>query len=590
MNALILIYLILIYIIFFYFKHCFYYNFFMKTLFDFFPFDVFPSIRPAQHDLLTQFEKTTKKYVVIQAPVATGKSAIAVTLLQSYASGYIITPRKFLQDQYAEDFPMFPVLKGKKNSPCVTHNQKESTYRSVQECPYLTKEQKFLAEYITVTLYDSDKVSVLPKTCCPYYVKLREVMDAPRAICNFHSFWFNGPGRWNEEGNIKARLAPRKILIIDEAHELEHVLRNIAAFHVKSYHIPSEMAHLTAPEWIDFLRPEVEKIAQEEFDQMMAGQLQIDENDLFYALSDDSELPDLKKYVHFKVAQLEALLQMEQEGGFVVRHELFKSKQEEKPKSEPLHLLTWVPLQIERHAARLFAEYERVVFMSGTIYDVAHFCAPFGLKTDHVETIGVTSPIPAKIRPIYCHKELMINTGYAHWEENIHQLAHILLRILTLPKLQNVKGLIHTTSYKMSRDIMQVLENTPVGRRLLVHHEYNFMPKLKAFFHSQDQDDVFMSPSCHQGVDFKDDRARFQIIIRVPYPNRADTFCAYQYDHHLDWIHYQTLVTLGQQLGRINRHETDAGITFLLDSRFYYFLKQNKQFLPEYVNETILWK
>lgn len=565
----------------------------MTNLTSFFPFDVFPAIRPVQQALLTQFEKTTKKYVVIQAPVATGKSAIAVTLLRAYASGYILTPRKFLQDQYAADFPAFPLLKGKKSYPCTTHNQKHATYRSAQECPYLTKEQKVLTQYITTILYSADKntikSSLLPKTCCPYYVNLREVMDSPRAICNFHSFWFNGPGKTSEDDKVQPRLSARDILIIDEAHELEHILRQIATFQVKSYHLPDKIERLTATEWINFLTPEVERIAQEEFDHLLAGHSRIDENDLFYVFNHDSEQPDFQKYLEFRKNQLKTIRALESEGGFVVKYEQVKKEKTKGQEITPPYVLTWIPLNIMHYAARLFAQYKRVVFMSGTIYNIKHFSAPFGLNSEQIETIHVASPIPAEIRPIYCDKNLMVNTSYAQWAAQQEKLTRILVTILTKPALQQVKGIIHTTSYQMSREIMQALAQTTVEHRLMTHQEKDFQVKLNAFFASEDHN-VFISPICGQGIDFKDDRARFQIIIRVPYPNRADTFCAYQYDHHIDWINYQTLVTLGQQLGRINRHEKDMGTTFLIDSRFYYFLKQNKQFLPDYVNETILWK
>lgn len=570
----------------------------MNTPPPFFPFDVFPTIRPAQEALLDQFEKTTQKYVVIQAPVATGKSAIAIALLNRHHSGYILTPRKFLQDQYAKDFPTYPILKGKKNYPCHTHNQKYATYRSVQECPLLAKEQKALIQYIGMTLYDSDKKegdkpTILPKTCCPYYVTLRQVMDHPRAICNFHSFWFNGPGRASQDKNIQARLSPRAILIIDEAHELEQVLRQIATFQVKSYHLPAKIETLSAAEWIDFLTPEIEQTATEEFEQMLAGNNVIDENDLFYLFHEDTKAPDLERYLQFKKNQLNIIEKLESEGGFVVKYELVKEsmKREKKAihKTEASYLLTWIPLNITAYAARLFDQYERVVFMSGTIYNIEHFSAPFGLNTNHIDTIHVDSPIPAKIRPIYCDKAFMVNTSYAQWAAQQEKLIHILVHILTLPELKHVKGLIHTTSYQMAREITKALEQTTVQHRIMTHHERDFDTKLNAFFTSQ-ENEVFISPICAQGIDFKNDRARFQIIIRVPYPNQADAFYTYQYHHNMAWINYQTLVTFGQQIGRINRHETDSGITFLLDSRFYYFLQQNKQFLPNYIHQTILSK
>ena len=33
---------------------------------------------------------------------------------------------------------------------------------------------------------------------------------------------------------------------------------------------------------------------------------------------------------------------------------------------------------------------------------------------------------------------------------------------------------------------------------------------------------MLISPSLHTGLDLKDERSRFQIIVKVPYPNRND--------------------------------------------------------------------
>jgi superfamily II DNA or RNA helicase len=42
--------------------------------------------------------------VILEAPVGSGKSAIAMTFARAVSNSHIITPRKSLQDQYFEDF------------------------------------------------------------------------------------------------------------------------------------------------------------------------------------------------------------------------------------------------------------------------------------------------------------------------------------------------------------------------------------------------------------------------------------------------------------------------------------------------------
>ena len=70
---------------------------------QYFPFN---TIRKQQEDainfVLEQFK--TKRYVLLESPVGSGKSAIALTVAKYFKSAYIITPQKILQQQYIKSF------------------------------------------------------------------------------------------------------------------------------------------------------------------------------------------------------------------------------------------------------------------------------------------------------------------------------------------------------------------------------------------------------------------------------------------------------------------------------------------------------
>ena len=101
---------------------------------------------------------------------------------------------------------------------------------------------------------------------------------------------------------------------------------------------------------------------------------------------------------------------------------------------------------------------------------------------------------------------------------------------------------------------------------------------------------ALFAPKCQQGVDFKDDRARFQIITRVPYLNTGDPFVSDMMQKSFDWYNYQALVIFGQQLGRPVRSEKDFGATFLLDERFHRFVSKNSKKLPQWVKDSFVYK
>src|SRR5262245_45881804 len=74
------------------------------TLVDSFPFR---SMRPFQREVLEQIEialVSAKKFLIFEAPVGFGKSAVAAALCNYLGSAYLLTSTKQLQDQYSADF------------------------------------------------------------------------------------------------------------------------------------------------------------------------------------------------------------------------------------------------------------------------------------------------------------------------------------------------------------------------------------------------------------------------------------------------------------------------------------------------------
>jgi Rad3-related DNA helicase len=113
----------------------------------------------------------------------------------------------------------------------------------------------------------------------------------------------------------------------------------------------------------------------------------------------------------------------------------------------------------------------------------------------------------------------------------------------------------------------------------MVHQPDNFQERLNYFLNDSEPDTVFISPTCYQGIDLKGDRGRFQIIIRVPYPNISDVFIKDMLDRSPLMFSYLALVTFGQQTGRVMRSPTDWGKTYLIDSRFSDVISQHRKWL-----------
>ncbi|HET8686541.1 MAG TPA: helicase C-terminal domain-containing protein, partial [Methanosarcina sp.] len=113
--------------------------------------------------------------------------------------------------------------------------------------------------------------------------------------------------------------------------------------------------------------------------------------------------------------------------------------------------------------------------------------------------------------------------------------------------------------------------------------------KLDAFYASSEPL-VFISPVCQQGVDFKGDRGRFQIVLRVPYPNTSDPLMSFKVENDFNWYNYQALIVFGQMVGRVNRAPDDYGATFLMDERFNRFISRNSRKLPQWLQKAFVYK
>jgi Rad3-related DNA helicase len=109
--------------------------------------------------------------------------------------------------------------------------------------------------------------------------------------------------------------------------------------------------------------------------------------------------------------------------------------------------------------------------------------------------------------------------------------------IMTLHK--NHKGLIHTTSYEQLNFIKENISQTN-KRRLLVTDPEIQRDEVIAQHVNSTKPTVLISPSLYMGLDLKDDLSRFQIITKVPYPNRGDRWIEEKRKINEQWYIWQT--------------------------------------------------
>jgi Rad3-related DNA helicase len=534
---------------------------------QFFPLEKPRGLQPAIIDEIDKVFKSGQKIIILEAPVGSGKSPIALTLARAARDCHILTPRKSLQDQYFDDFEEHIVLmKGRNSYPCTYDSTNAQYKRTITQIKTGKIKAPASGEESCGSGPCKDSKAIYEKCVgfngpCPYKVAMEVAQGNDIVVHNLHSFIF--------QTNFTESFVTRELLIIDEAHEIEGILRDFIS---KSFTSHKPVWTSKAPQSSD---PEDwrELLFSDDFVPIETA------SDRIKKQQDAEWLSERDSYL-LKVNGF--LTQLDSTG-----HKYTIKFHENRHGRTGVHInstVEFVPHKIGNAAQNSLFKYgEKVLLMSGTIYDKDVFCRNIGIDSKDAYFIRVPSTFPLKNRPVYLKPEYQVDTSFQEWDNNFDEMIGLIKKIMAT--FDDVKGLIHAPSYTAAEQISAVLNDS----RVVTHRPDTFQTKLTEFYAS-DKPQVFISPVCQQGVDFKGDRARFQIILRVPYPSTQDKFISEKVSSDFPWYNYQALVTFGQQLGRVNRSENDFGVTFLMDSRFNKFVSRNNTKLPKWQRDAFIWK
>lgn len=511
------------------------------------------------------FQEDEKRFIILEAPVGSGKSAMAMTFARAFEDSHVITPRKSLQDQYFEDFKDDVVLmKGRNAYPCtygVTNSEYRKVYKKLMEGRILPPTR---GEKNCSVGECKNSPSTFKRCCdnygkCPYTVAMELAQEHHTVVHNIHSFVF--------QTRFTEKFSKRNLLIIDEAHDVPGIIRDFITkkFTVGKLIRAGDVPNCgTVEEWADFF------LSGEFVPEETPADLRKKELDQTYQSPRDEYLT--------RVENLRAQAEYFNDGFVVKRREVYDGNRPDSTSFE------FVPESIGNAASNLLFDYgEKVLLMSGTIYDKAMYCKEIGLNPEQVHFIRVPSTFPVKNRPVYLKQDYQVDTSHANWDANFEEMITKIRKVMGIFK--DAKGLIHTPSYAASRQIQAALNDS----RVVSHESHDFQEALEDFYVSKEPQ-VFLSPVCQQGVDFKGDRARFQIVLRVPYMNTSDEFVAHKVQNDFPWYNYQALIVFGQQCGRVNRSESDFGVTFLMDERFNKFIAKNAKKIPAWLKDAMIWR
>ncbi len=244
------------------------------------------------------------------------------------------------------------------------------------------------------------------------------------------------------------------------------------------------------------------------------------------------------------------------------------------------------PLDPSKYIKAVVEKCPKTLIMSATILNDKTFERNLGLTSDDNSTkfIQIPSDFPVENRPIFPLSVEYLNFSNLQQTDVKSKISRAIDNIMHIHS--NDKGIIHTSSYDQLNFIKNNLSKTNSRRLILTDPEIERDEVIREHSESK-KPTVLISPSLHTGLDLKDHLSRFQIITKVPYPNIADKWTSEKRKINKEWYYWQTALRLVQAYGRSIRSKDDWAKTYVLDSAFNYFIKVNKNILPNWFLSAI---
>jgi ATP-dependent DNA helicase DinG len=488
---------------------------------------------------------------VIEAPPGVGKSHLAVTLARWSDNAYLLTSQKLLQDQYEREFGrLVQVVKGRDNYLCERY-----------------------PEARVPTSLGMCRRPRGPLCQCPYARAKAAALTGPVFCAN--TWYFATLRHWHAE-----QLPRRRLLIVDEAHNLEGQLVHVyaarfTAAEMKEWFGGTLPRLNNADEYRPLLAPHVERLEAEleavgrALEAVRPPDIEPDAFLQMPPTRDEVLLLERRDALAGVLARLRAFIDHD-DVEWIVRYP-----------AEAGATLELTPLGIAAKARELLTECAEItVLLSAYLGPSAVVAETLGFESDDVRAFGVPSPFPLEQRPIaYRPVGALSRASLPALEPALFaEIADI------LAAHARDKGLIHVASYALARRLMADLgQRAPREARRLIFVESSDAKAAALERHrASPVPTVLVSPALREGVDLPDDFLRLQILTKVPYPDLGDPWTAARRARDPRWYAVETAKALVQTYGRSCRHAEDHGVTYVLDAQFERFLQHNRPLLPEW--------
>lgn len=381
---------------------------------------------------------------------------------------------------------------------------------------------------------------------CVDYIRARDAFwIAPHSVTNLHFLYYAPP--------IEGGFYPRDVLVIDEAHNLESILismgkcnispKYVRAIKARPFDFPCDDKKLldqrSVAEWLQYFESAIAHTQETLFDN-----------------KEKRDYESVRQAINFTLDC----------GDWIA----WKEKGS----------LSIVPMSAVRAANRLFRCAKRVLFMSATMGDIQLFLNNLGIDENEAEIYQAECRFPTDCRKVIYHN--LGSMSKAQRQPGLAPMLEACSRIVR--ERPEERGIIHCHSRELQQIVFQHLQ-LEFGSRILSHQKGNDRNEGVTRLRSS-RAGVLCAVAMTEGLDLRDDDARFCIFAKVPWPNLTDPYVAERKRRSQDWYENVTALAVVQGSGRVVRSETDHAETFIFDGSFPMLLHR----CPEWWRAAVQWQ
>jgi Rad3-related DNA helicase len=545
-------------------------------------------------DIINSFYDAECDLYLLDAPTGSGKSIIAMIvagfLSHQKMEGYILASDLALQQQYEKDFSRYKLdwgsIKGVDNYWCVANSERFS----LGECRL--KNVSYEKAEDLVCFHD-----------CGYLQNRRKAIRSSVSLLNY-SFWLIQRNYLEPKMIESGKAIPfqkRDFTICDEAHKVVDIVQNHFSPRVDG----------KALDKLDNLRKCIKRCgiktptsSSVRVRTVINNLFKEDDQERLYALLKEFEI-QLLEFVSCTKA-IKEYVSKEFPGSIPVPGDWRYA----------LGLSDWVK---DMHCK--FEDYNHIISQTSTEYIIKnpnqdqvifncldesymmnrHFHEQSGFKLLMTATMGdaktFLDTIAAKNAkyfrmdntfdfsnsPIYYYPKKRMS---ASEKENTLPWAIKEIQAI-LEDNRDVSGIIHSGSYEITQRIHNALSNENKKRVLIYKGSDEKKETLQTFASSSNN--IIMGPSLLEGLDLAQDKSRFQIFVKIPFPSLGDNFVSAKMNSNPVWYDWKTISLILQGVGRSVRSSDDWALTYILDGCLSDLFKRSRSnFPPDFQKRIVL--